>query len=137
MFNYSESPMTLTISFNKLIAQYEHFTNNDDDLTANRAKRILQIGEAIPVLREGFTDISILETYQDEIRYILQDSFSPVLTNNEIKAASIPFEDVVFNSSERFKKIIQAAGNQFELKIKNMPEDDFYIIACSVILNFY
>ncbi len=136
MFNHSESPIALTISFNKLIEQYENFTNSHDELTANRAKRILKIGEDIPVLREGFTDISILETYKEEIRYILQDSFSPVLTNNEIKAASVPFEDVVFNSSERFKKIIQAAGNQYELKITNMPEDDFYIIACSVILNF-
>ncbi|WP_372756051.1 GAF domain-containing protein [Mariniflexile sp.] len=136
MFNYSESPMALTISFNKLIEQYENFTNSDDELTAKRAKRILQIGKDIPVLREGFTDVSILETYKDEIHYILQDSFSPILTHNEIKAASVPFEDVVFNSSERFKKIIQAAGNQFKLKIKNMPEDDFYIIACSVILNF-
>lgn len=136
MFNHSESPISLTISFNKLIEQYENFTNNEDELTANRAKRILKIGKEIPVLRDGFTDISILKTYKNEIHYILQDSFSPVLTNNEIKAASIPFEDVIFNSSERFKKIIKAAGNQFELKIKNMPEDDFYIIACSVVLNF-
>ena len=59
-----------------------------------------------------------------------------MLTNNEIKTASIPLHNLIFNSSERFKKIINAAGENFELKIKNMPVDDTYILACSIILNF-
>lgn len=136
MFNHLESPLSLKISFNKLIAQYERFTDSNDELLASKAKQILKIGIDIPVLRDGFTDVSLLETYKAEIEYILQDAFSPVLTNNEIKAASLAFENVVFKTSNRFKTIIEAAGNTFELKIKNMLEDDFYIIASSVILNF-
>jgi len=136
-FNQSESPMLLKISFNKLLEQYEDLANNPDEFTSRKAKRILETASKYPILREGFTDLSLLEKYKKEIQTILQDSFSPVLTNNEIKTASIPFEDVIFNSSERFKSIVKTAGRDFDLKIKNMPKDDRYIIACTVILNFH
>tara|TARA_R110002094_G_scaffold157118_1_gene143580 strand:- start:5015 stop:7381 length:2367 start_codon:yes stop_codon:yes gene_type:complete len=128
--------LLLKISFNKLIEQYENMVNNDDEFIAAKAKRILEVQKPYPELREGFTDFSLLEKYEKEIGIILQDSFSPILTNNEIKTASVPFQNLIFNSSERFKNIIKTAGDDFELQIKNMPEDDTYIIACTIILNF-
>ncbi|MBU2939120.1 GAF domain-containing protein [Lacinutrix sp. C3R15] len=136
--NYpSESPMRFKISFNKLLEQYEDLSTNSDAFIANKAKRVLETAAPYPVLREGFSDYQLLEKYKNEIQILLQDSFSPVLTKNEIKTASIPFEDVIFNSSERFKSIVKTAGENFELKIKNLPEDDRYISFCAVILNFY
>jgi len=66
----------------------------------------------------------------------LQDAFAPILTKNEIKTASVPFHDLIFNSSQRFKNIIETAGQGFELNIKNMPDDHRYIIACTIILQF-
>ncbi|MFD2822898.1 GAF domain-containing protein [Lacinutrix iliipiscaria] len=134
--NLSESPMLLKISFNKLLEQYEDLANHSDEFISKKAKRVLNTAAAYPELREGFTDYSLLHKYKDEIQIILQDSFSPVLTNNEIKTASVPFENVIFNSSERFKNIVKTAGKDFELTIKNMPKDDKYIIACTIILNF-
>ena len=59
-----------------------------------------------------------------------------MLSKNEIKTASVPFHDLIFNASERFKTIIETAGDGFNLHIKNMPQDDIYIIACTIILNF-
>mgnify|MGYP003675055488 FL=1 len=136
IFNQSESPMLLKISFNKLIEHYESLVNSEDEFIAARAKRILEVQRLHPELREGFTDFSLLDKYKKEMGIILQDSFSPILTKNEIKTASVPFQNLIFNSSERFKNIIKTAGDDFELKIKNMPEDDTYIIACTIILNF-
>ncbi len=136
LFNQSESPLHLKISFNKLIEQYEALVDGEDKLLAAKAKKILEIQKPYPELRDGFTDFSLLETYQKEIQFILQDLFSPILTKNEIKAASVPFQNLIFNSSERFKNIINTAGNDFELKIKNMPENDTYIVACVIILSF-
>jgi hypothetical protein len=135
-YKHIESPLLLKISFNKLLEQYEELAKSNDDFVAAKAKRILKAQEPYPELREGFTDFSLLEKYKDEIGIILQDSFSPVLTKNEIKTASVPFQNVIFNSSKRFKNIIETAGDDFELTIKNLPEDDTYIIACTVILNF-
>jgi hypothetical protein len=131
-----ESPFTLKVSFNKFLKHYEQLANSDDEFVAEKAKRILKVQEPYPVLREGFSDMSLLEKHKKEIRFILQDSFSEVLTLNEIKTASVPFHNLIFNSSERFKNIIKNAGKDFELKIKNMPEDDIYIIACTIILSF-
>jgi hypothetical protein len=132
----SESPMMLQISFNKLIEQYEVLAKSDDEFQAAKAKRVLKTQAAVPQLREGFMDFALLETYKKEIGVILQDLFSEVLTKNEIKTASVPFENIIFNSSERFKAIVATAGDDFDLEIKNMPTDQRYIIACTIILNF-
>ena len=131
-----ESPFKLKISFNKLIDQYRSLENSDDAFLAEKAKRILETEKKYPELSEGFTDPSILKKRAKAIELILQDSFSPVLTKNEIKTASVPFQNLIFNSSERFKNIINTAGKDFELEIKNMPKDSTYIIACTIILNF-
>ncbi|WP_111308277.1 GAF domain-containing protein [Confluentibacter sediminis] len=130
-----ELPVCFKISFNKLLSQYEKLVDDNNELIADNAKRILKIGADYPKLREGFTDLSLLEIYKSQIKTILHDSFNPILTHNEIKAASIPFGNTIFNLSERFKKIIGDAGEGFELKIKNMPIADIYIVACSIILN--
>lgn len=131
-----ESPFILKVSFDKLLQYYENLSKSDDEFIAANANRILKYQEPFPILRDGFSDTSLLVKYKKEIKYILQDSFSEVLSKNEIKTASVPFHNLIFNSSERFNNIIKAAGKDFEIKIKNMPEDDSYIFACITILNF-
>ncbi|GAA3583466.1 GAF domain-containing protein [Snuella lapsa] len=135
-YDQPESPMLLKIGFNKLIEQYEDMLTSDDAFVVDKAKRILDVQKPYPELRDGFTDFALLNTYKKQINFLLQDAFSPVLTQNEIKSASVPFQDIIFNKSERFKKIIDLAGEDFELKIMNLPEDDTYIMACAVILKF-
>ena len=134
--NKSESPFLIKISFNKLIERYEELAISDNEFLASKAIRVLKIQEKHPVLKEGITDYSLLKKYEKEIAIILEDSFSSILTKNEIKTASIPFENIIFNSSKRFKTIVETAGANFDLKIKNMPEDDRYIMACTIILKF-
>ncbi|GGZ80098.1 GAF domain-containing protein [Algibacter mikhailovii] len=131
-----DSPLELKISFNKLIEEYEALSNSEDAFTSNRANYILQLARDYPELRDGFSDVSVLETRKDVIKTILQDSFSPILTKNEIKTASVPFHNFIFNSSTRFNSILKTAGEDFQLQMKNMPEDDVYIISCTIILNF-
>ncbi len=130
-----ESPLELKVSFDKLLKHYESLAENVDEFIAAKAKRVLKTADKYPILRTGFSDMSVLKEREKEISLILQDSFSPVLTKNEIKTASVPFHNMIFNSSERFKSIIEAAGDDFELEIKNMPVDDRYIIACTIILS--
>jgi len=131
-----DSPFILQVSFNKFLERYEALAKSDDEFVATKAKRILEIQKPFPILREGFSDVALLETYKKEIKFILQDSFSEVLTLNEIKTASVPYHNIIFNSSQRFQNIIKTAGKDFELVVENMPEDDRYIIACTVILSF-
>ena len=124
------------VSFRKLLNRYRTFITSDNTLLADKASRILKIAEQHPVLENGFTDASYFTTHKSEIKNILEDVFSPLLTFNEIKTASIPFQDITFNTSERFKSIIKKAGADFELKIKNLPTDQRYIVGCTMILSF-
>ncbi|HUH27650.1 GAF domain-containing protein [Gelidibacter sp.] len=132
-----DSPLTLKISFDKLLERYEALAQSDDPFLVKKAERVLNAGNSIPELRDGFSDPKLLDTYQKEIQIILEDSFSEVLTKNEIKTASMPLHDLNFNASSRFKSIVENAGPDFRLRISNMPTDDHYRVACTIILYFY
>ncbi len=132
-----ESPLLLKISFSKLIEHYEDQLRSDDEFIVSKAQRIVALKEKYPILCDGFEDTELLETYRKEIKVILQESFSDILTKNEIKTASVPFHDLFFNESERFRSILKEAGADYEPTIRNMPEKYRYIIACTIILNRY
>nr|WP_299341381.1 GAF domain-containing protein [Allomuricauda sp.] len=132
-----ESPMTVLVSFNKILQHYEEQLKDKDKYLSERAKYVLDAQAPFPELREGFSDLSLLEKHKDVIRIILADTFSQVLTKNEIKTASTPFESLVFNSSERFQNILKDAGEDFELTIRNLPMEMNYIMKATVVLNFY
>ena len=131
-----ESPLILKVSFNKYLNQFEELAKTGNDFVAINAQRVLKIADENPILKEGFSDLSLFETYEKQIEGILHNVFNPILTKNEIKTATVPFHDFIFNASERFKSILKTAGEDFDLEIKNMPEDQRYIIACTIILNF-
>ncbi len=133
----NEAPLVQLVSFNKLLEHYDELAKSDDKFAAMRAQHILDTQAPYPELRDGFDDLSILEKRKEVIHTILADTFSTALTHNEIKAASIAFANVVFNSSKRFQKILEDAGDDFELEITNMSEDIQYIMQCTVILGFY
>lgn len=126
----------MKVSFDKLLSKYEELIEDDNDFIAANAKRVIKIAEKHPVLRDGFSDTKYLKIHETDIYGILQDAFNPLLSANEIKTASIPFHNILFNSSERFKTIIKTAGEDFELQVMNMPSEQTYIMACNIILNF-
>lgn len=134
---HSESPLVQLVSFNKLLEHYDEQLNSSNKHMAERAKYVLDAQAPYPELRQGFTDLSLLETYKNVISIILEDSFAPILTKNEIKTASTPFENLVFNSSERFRQILKDAGEAYEPEITNIPREFDYIMKCTVILQFY
>ncbi|TDQ33246.1 GAF domain-containing protein [Zeaxanthinibacter enoshimensis] len=135
--NDNVMPMQFLISFDVLLRKYEAMADGDDPLLAQRAKEVLKAQEPYPVLRDGFTDPGILEEHKEVIQVILKDSFSEVLSDNEIKTAALPYYDLMFNASRRFQKILDNAGPDFELKIHNQENKEAYIMGCTVILNFY
>ncbi|SNY94589.1 GAF domain-containing protein [Flagellimonas pacifica] len=136
--NYqTESPMLHLVSFNKLMQHYDEQLKSKDKYLAARAKYVLDAQAPFPELRKGFSDIGLLNKHKDVISTILSDTFSPVLTKNEIKTASVPYENLFFNSSERFQSILADAGDGFELQIRNMPTNVDYIMRCTVVLSFY
>ncbi|WP_236972851.1 hypothetical protein [Membranihabitans marinus] len=129
-----ESPIDFKISFNKLLEQYDAMAKGDNEILADRARKILSAQSPYPILRDGFTDPSILTENAEVIELLLQDTFPEVLSQNEIKAAALPYNNIVFNHSNRLQKILADAGPDFDMKILDFSEDLYYIMAGTIIL---
>ena len=130
-------PMKHLISFNKLLTKYDEMLKSKDSLLVAKAKKVLKAQAPYPELRDGFTDIKLIDKHKDVIKIILQDSFAEVLSDNEIKTATLPYYDVVFNSSRRFQKILEGAGPDYKPSFRNKEDGIDYIMGCTVILNFH
>jgi hypothetical protein len=116
----------------------EHIRYNDRlEYRVNYAESLIEKTKNFQELRDGFQDIDLLEKNEDLIRLLLADLFPTGLTNNEIKAASIPLSNVTFNYTERFKNILKDAGKDFEIELRNIDDNEFYVFCCCLILQSY
>ncbi len=131
------SPFKILISFHKLIEGLEQIAVSDIDYRSNYAKGLLNQIQDKPEFITGIESLDIIENNQELIGCLLADIFPKILSNNEIKAAALPFHDFTFNYSERFKKILDDVGETFNISIRDMDEHQFYIMNCTLILNAY
>lgn len=131
------TPLIARISFHKVLEKLEEIAESDIDYRSDYAKALLRHTEPFPELREGITDLTLLDKHKALIRNLLADLFPTALTHNEIKAAAIPFFNITFNRTERFKKILDNAGKDFGIEIRNFDDHQFYVFCCCLILNAY
>ena len=134
---YKESPFKTIISFHKLIASFEEIALSDVDYRSNYAKAVLERIAKLPEFRTGIQDYDFIQKNEILIKHLLSDLFPTALTNNEIKAVTVPFQNVTFNYSERFKKILSNAGSEFDMEIRDFDDHQFYINNCCLILATY
>lgn len=132
-----ESPFKTIISFHKLIESFEEIALSNVDYRANYAKALLKQIETIPEFRTGIEDFSIIKNNEPLIKNLLADLFPTALTHNEIKAVTIPFQNISFNYTDRFKKILRNAGDEFNMEIRDFDDHQFYINNCCLILGVY
>lgn len=130
---FFDNPFQVRLSFHKVIQQLEESQAGSEDV-----KNLLAEIKAHPELRDGITDISQIRDNQVLIGRLLAGLFPPMLTYNEIKAVSIPYQGLIFNQTERFRDILKAAGLSFEINIRDFNDHQFYVASCCLILNqFY
>ena len=132
---FKESPFKTLISFHKLIEALEAIAVTNVDYRANYATALLKEIEPLPEFRTGIEDLSLISENETLIKHLLADLFPTALTNNEIKAVTIPFQNFTFNYTERFKKIVTEAGVLFDMAIRDFNEHQFYVMSCTLILN--
>ena len=131
------SPFKIKISFQKVIEVLEQIADSDVDYRAAYAKGLLKEIEPFPELRDGIESYQQIEKHYNRIKYLLADLFPTALTHNEIKAVTVPFDNYIFNTTERLNKILTEAGDDFEIIIRDFDEHRFYVMNCSIILNYY
>ncbi|MDQ1163434.1 hypothetical protein QE422_003802 [Chryseobacterium sp. SORGH_AS 447] len=133
-----DTPFQVYISFKKYLDVLEHIRYNDRlEYRVNYAESLIEKTKNFRELRDGFEDTRLLEKNEDLIRLLLADLFPTGLTNNEIKAAGIPLSNITFNYTERFKAILKDAGKDFEIELRNIDDDEFYVFCCCLILQSY
>ncbi len=136
--NFSEfpkNPFQIKISFHKVLEALEEIAASDVDYRSNYAKALLEKTTPFPELRDGITSMRQIDDNAMLINHLLADLFPTALTNNEIKAVTIPFVNITFNYTERFKKILKEAGTDFDMNIRDFDENQFYIMCCCLIIN--
>lgn len=131
-----KSPLVLNFSFEKLLNQMHLESEKDSDYAKSHAS-ILEKAAQIPELRTGISDPNFFVEHRDFLKELFRDLFPPMLTKNEIKAAGFPFYNYFFNPSERFKQILQNAGQNFDMFINGMDPHQYYVISCCLILRDY
>lgn len=134
---FKKSPFRTIISFHKLIESFEEIALSDVDYRSNYAKAILKEIESLPELRTGIEDFNSIQKNEAIIKNLLADLFPTALTHNEIKAVTIPFQNISFNFTQRFRKILSNAGEDFDMEIRDFDEHQFYINNCCLILSSY
>lgn len=133
---FEVSPFYSVISFHKVIDSLREIAENDEvPYRVNYAESLLKEVAKVPELYTGITSkITIYENIE-LIHNLLADLFPTALTNNEIKAVSLPFQNFNFNFTKRFQQIVIDAGEEFEINIRNFSNDQYYIFSCCLILN--
>ena len=132
----SELPLKHKISFEAIFEYLETIAKDENHLLNSFAIQLLKEYKNYPELRDGFEDSSYLEKYNVQIDRLLDLLFPELLQANEIKAASIPFEFTTFKLSKRFEQILDAAGEDYKLELRNYENENLYIMACTFILAY-
>ncbi len=134
---FLDNPFQVKLSFHKLIERLEE-TAAQDGLRGDEARQLLYKVAQSPELRDGITDVNQLLDNDELISELLTDLFPPLLTNNEIKAISIPYQGLIFNHTKRFREILDNAGGEFDFNIRDFDDHQFFVLSCCIILHrFY
>ncbi|ARV07559.1 GAF domain-containing protein [Polaribacter sp. SA4-10] len=133
-----ELPLQLNISFNKVFSIFEKYASQEhkEHPSHNSSIEIMKEIKRYPELINGFSDLSLIQKYKEQINLLLAPLFPEALQNNEIKAASIPFSFTSFKFTSRFESILNNAGEDYEFTVRNFEDNSMYIMACTFILGF-
>ncbi|WP_211222968.1 GAF domain-containing protein [Salinimicrobium terrae] len=138
MKNQKEFPLEIKIGFHKIIEQYRRQLEiESSSISREYLEKMLEYISTFPPLEEGINNFEELNKLKDPIRILMKDLFPEILSGAQIKAISVPFHNLIFNSTQKFREILAGAGKDFTLKMRNLGDDLDYIYACILILNEY
>ncbi|MEX2350734.1 MAG: GAF domain-containing protein [Flavobacteriaceae bacterium] len=134
--SHTDFPLQIKISFHKIVDFYKSKLQEPDisPFEKKYIQSLLEFMKPYPKLIEGIEDPKELDKHNQAIEVILNDLFPDILTSNEIKAVTVPFQNFILHPSKRFQNILKAAGPDFDLEIRNFDDNFFFIMSCMLIL---
>jgi len=134
---YSDTPFEIHFCFHRVIERLEAQAHDSASDRSLHAQALLREVSRYPELRDGIAVPAQIEQHKGLIGRLLNDFFPESLTRNEIKAISVPYLNIIFNKTERFRNILSAAGPGFDINIRGISRHQFYVMNCCLILNQY
>jgi hypothetical protein len=131
---FPDLPFDIKLSLAPVFAFWENKAQHGTTSEQIHAKSILEGVAHIPELRESIDDLDFISHHSEEIRSLLSAIFPEILTNNEIKAASLPFYPVLFNRSNRLTNILANTPEGFRIGLKGFDHDEVYMLACAFLI---
>nr|WP_288810924.1 GAF domain-containing protein [uncultured Sphingobacterium sp.] len=136
-FSFESSPFKTLIAFHKIIKSFEETALSEVGFQASYGKSLLEEFKKYPALIDGIEKTEELKQYEPIIKVLLADLFPSSLTQNEIKAVTIPFHSYTFNHTARLDRILSDAVDHYQFSLRDITADYFYILNCCVILSQY
>ncbi len=134
--NKRDFPMKIKIGFGKVFDACREQLKVDSN--NQWALDILALAEKHPALTSGVDSFEELRKYSAQVDALMQPLFPSVFGDNEIKFATVPFREVAFKTTNRYKEITDVAGEDFYPNLLNLDHDQFYIMGCNLIsTHFY
>ncbi|HET8839055.1 MAG TPA: GAF domain-containing protein [Flavobacteriaceae bacterium] len=131
-------PADIKLGFKKVIdAYHSELKSAKNKISQSFLKDTLEYLESFPKLVNGIESEAELEAHSEPINLLMDHLFPHNLTQNEIKAAIVPMQNIVFKKTERLQKIIKNAGADFKWEVKDNDHERHYITAGVHILNHY
>lgn len=138
MKKQKEFPLDIRISFHKIIQEYQKQLDIEtSSISKEYIEKMLDYVSSFPALTEGIRDADELVRLKDPVRILMKDLFPEILSENQIKAITVPFHNLIFNPTAKLRQILNCAGEDFSLSMRNLNEDLDYIFGCIIILNTY
>ncbi|MDM1367699.1 hypothetical protein HX052_07105 [Myroides marinus] len=133
------TPFEIKFSFHRLINAMHQFIDDPEknEMKKTYFKDLLDRVSQVPSLLEPIIEPKILHDNAVLINELLEILFPIALTDNEIKAVGMPFQNLMFNHSRRFKKIIEESGGNYNIEIRDFNQHQYYIACCCIIMNHY
>ena len=126
-------PAITQISFFKVVESLKKQANDPDPDVAAFANSLLADCQKYPEIIEGIAS-GDFDPNLEIVQRLCRVLFPEVLLTNEIKGVMAPFEFMPFYLSTRFKNILEASGEAFNLELNDLTEDQIYIYGCASIL---
>lgn len=136
---FEYTPFVIEFSFHRLVEAMHLFIEDPkkNDIKKSYFKDLLDRVGQVPCLLEPITDTRLIKNNESLINELLEILFPIALTDNEIKAVGMPFQNLMFNHSRRFQKIIEESGGNYNIEIRDFNQHQYYIACCCIIMNHY
>ena len=133
---FAEMPFNVRGSFIPVIDYWKEMAKIEDNpAVATAAQSILEEISHAKELFEPFDDITVIEKYGSEIQRLFNPMFPDMLQENEIKGLSLPFKMFFFNPTKRLQGILDRAGDDFDILMRDVNAKNMYIMGCVSIIN--